>query len=78
MRFIEHPILEFEKKRGKKISFTYNGRKIECYDNETIASALHASGIKVLSKSSNLLRPRGFYCAIGKCASCVMTVNGIP
>ena len=78
MRFIEHPVLEFEKKRGKKISFTYNGRKIECYDNETIASALHASGIRILSKSSNLLRPRGFYCAIGKCASCIMTVNGIP
>jgi sarcosine oxidase subunit alpha len=78
MRFTEHPILDFGKKRKRKISFTYNGKKIEGYDNETIASALHASGERILSKSSVLLRPRGFYCAIGKCASCLMTVNGIP
>jgi len=78
MRLTSHPILEFEKKRGKKIKFTYNGREIECYENETIASALHAAGIRVLSKSSKLLRPRGFYCAIGKCASCIMTVDGVP
>jgi len=23
-------------------------------------------------------RPRGFFCAIGKCSSCLMKVNGIP
>jgi sarcosine oxidase subunit alpha len=78
MRFTEHPILDFEKRREEKIQFTYNGKKIEGYSNETVASALHASGVKVLSTSSIKQRPRGFYCAIGKCASCLMTVNGIP
>ncbi len=78
MRFTKHPILNFTEKRKKEIEFIYDSKKIRAYDNETIAAGLHASEEKVLSKSSNRLRPRGFYCAIGKCASCLMTVNGIP
>ena len=73
MRIEDHPVLEF--KRGKKVSFTYNGEKVEGYEGETIAAALHASGVKVLSYSDRK-RPRGFYCAIGNCSSCFMEVNG--
>jgi len=76
MRIKEHPILDF--KRGKRVYFTFNGRKIEGYDNETIAAALHAAGIKVYGHTPVKNRPRGFFCAIGKCSSCFMTVNGIP
>ncbi|KAA0010979.1 MAG: FAD-dependent oxidoreductase [Thermoplasmata archaeon] len=76
MRIKEHPILEF--KRGKEIYFYYNGKKLKAYEGETIASALHANGIKILSKSAKLARPRGFFCGIGKCSSCLMKVNGIP
>ena len=32
----------------------------------------------VLLKSPELHRPRGFYCAIGNCASCQMVVDGEP
>ncbi len=35
-------------------------------------------GVKVLSHSIELKRPRGFYCAIGNCSSCNMIVNGKP
>lgn len=76
MRINEHPILEF--KHGNKVNFTFEGRKLEGYSDEPIAAALVASGIKVLSHSRKLKRPRGFFCAIGKCSSCLMTVNGIP
>ena len=76
MRINEHPILEF--KHGNKVNFTFEGRKLEGYSDEPIAAALVASGIKVLSYSRRLKRPRGFFCAIGKCSSCLMTVNGIP
>ncbi|SNS66117.1 2Fe-2S iron-sulfur cluster binding domain-containing protein [Anaerovirgula multivorans] len=74
MRIQEHPILSFE--RGEKVFFTYNGKKLEGYEGETIAAALHAAGIKVLSHSIEHLKPRGFYCAIGNCSSCFMEVNG--
>jgi predicted molibdopterin-dependent oxidoreductase YjgC len=76
MRIKKHPILEF--KHGDKVSFTFQGDKMEGYSDEPIAAALVASGIKVLSYSRKLKRPRGFFCAIGKCSSCLMTVNGIP
>ena len=76
MRITEHPLLEFE--RGKKIYFTFNGQIIEAYEGETIAAALHAQGIKVLKQSIIYKRPRGFFCAIGKCASCMMNVDGVP
>lgn len=75
MRIEEHPILDF--KKGKKIKFTFNGQEMEGYDSETIAAALHAAGVKVLGKSLFLHRPRGFYCAIGNCSSCLMVVNGV-
>ncbi len=48
------------------------------YEGETIAAALHASDVRVLRESPELHRPRGFFCAIGRCSSCLMTVNGIP
>ncbi len=76
MRIKEHPILDF--KKGKKIKFTFEGQEVEAYEGETIAAALHAAGVKVLGESLFKHRPRGFYCAIGNCASCIMVVNGEP
>ena len=75
MRIEEHPILSFNK--GKTIKFTFDGKEMEGYEGDTIASALHAAGVKVLGKSLFLHRPRGFYCAIGNCSSCLMKVNGV-
>jgi len=76
MRIEQHPILNF--KRAKRITFNFDGKPIEAHQGETIAAALHAAGIKVLSHSLKFHRPRGFFCAIGKCASCMMEVNGVP
>ncbi|WP_066495645.1 (2Fe-2S)-binding protein [Abyssisolibacter fermentans] len=76
MRINEHPILDF--KRGKKVKFTFNGQEMEGYKGETVAAALHAAGVKVLGQSVFKHRPRGFYCAIGNCSSCLMKVNGEP
>ena len=76
MRIFDHPILEFH--RGKPIEFSFNNQKIQAFEGETIAAALHAAGVRVLSESSRLHRPRGFFCAIGKCSSCLMQVEGVP
>ena len=76
MRIEQHPILKFE--RGEKVVFFFNGQEMEGYENETIAAALHASGVKELAKSPELHRPRGLFCAIGNCSSCLMIVDGQP
>jgi len=76
MRIDQHPILNF--KRGEKLIFFFNGQEIEGYAGETVAAALHASGVRELAKSSRLHRPRGLFCAIGHCSSCLMVVDGQP
>ncbi|AEH23876.1 FAD-dependent oxidoreductase [Pyrococcus yayanosii] len=76
MRLGEHPILNFS--RGRKVTIYFEGKQIEAYEGETIAAALHAAGIRVLNYSRVEGRPRGLFCAIGKCSSCLMTVNGVP
>lgn len=76
MRINHHPILTF--KKGQLVEFTFNGQKLHGYEGEPIAAALHAAGVKTLSHSHVLERPRGFFCAIGTCSSCLMKVNGLP
>ncbi|MGD9605310.1 MAG: (2Fe-2S)-binding protein [Bacilli bacterium] len=76
MRIKQHPILEFPER--KQIAFTFNGALVYGYEGDTIASALQALNIKKFSESIKLHRPRGFYCAIGNCSSCQMTVDGVP
>ena len=72
----KHPILEF--KRGKKVKFYFEGKELEGYEGLPIAAALHAVGIKDLRYSEKYNRPRGFFCAVGKCSSCLMEVDGRP
>ncbi len=78
MRLTEHPILDFKGRRGRKVTIYFEGKAVEAHEGETIAMALHAAGVRVLGHSLNRHRPRGLFCAIGKCSSCLMTVNGIP
>jgi len=73
MRITEHPVLEFE--RGKEVTFTYEDQELTGFENETIAAALHANGVRELRHEH---RPRGLFCAIGNCSSCLMEVNGVP
>lgn len=76
MRITAHPILEF--KRDEAFEFFFEGQPMTGYPGETIAAALHANDVKILSHSARNHEPRGLYCAIGNCSSCLMVVNGIP
>ncbi len=75
-RILEHPILQFEE--GIDIPFSFDGKELVGKSGDTIASALHAAGVRVLGHHFKTGRPRGFYCAIGNCSSCLMNVDGVP
>ena len=75
-RIWEHPVLTWD--RGEPVKFTFDGKGVVAYKNETIAAALYAAGIMSFTQSSILHRPRGPFCMIGKCSQCLMRVNGIP
>lgn len=76
LRIERHPILKFE--RGQPLRFYFEGKKLEGYGGETIGAALYSTGLKEFTQSFRLKRPRGIFCAIGQCSSCMMRVNGIP
>src|SRR5690606_9886269 len=76
LRISEHPILTFEK--GREIKFIFDEKEYIGYEGDSIAAALHAAGVRVLGTSLFKHRPRGLYCAIGNCSSCLMIVNGEP
>jgi len=62
----------------KEVSLFYNGRKLRAYEGETVGAALHAAGVKVLSRSIKYRRPRGLFCMAGNCPNCLMEVDGKP
>ncbi|MBE8539158.1 FAD-dependent oxidoreductase [Geoglobus acetivorans] len=76
MRLESHPIVDF--KRGKEVTIYFNGKPVKAYEGESVAAALYAAGVRVFSRSFRFHRPRGFFCAIGKCSQCMMEVNGVP
>lgn len=73
LRIEQHPIVSF--KKGKNVAFTFEGKPYEGFDGEPIAAALHAAGVKTLRYSPHKNRARGFFCAIGRCSSCMMRVD---
>ena len=76
MRIESHPILGFD--RGRPVRFVFDGRTLDAFAHDSIASALLANGVQVLRHSVGEHRPRGFFCGIGRCASCSMIVDGVP
>jgi hypothetical protein len=76
-RIAEHPILGVVEK-GRKVSFTFDGKVIEGYEGEPVAAALKAAGVMVHRYTQKEHKPRGIFCAIGRCTDCVMVVDGVP
>ena len=76
-RISEHPVLGVPEK-GKLVKFTYDGQEIEGCEGEPIAAALKAAGVMVHRYTKKEHKPRGIFCAIGRCTDCVMIVNGKP
>jgi len=75
MRVYHHPILGNLKKQ-KKVKIYFDNQQYEAFEGDTIASALLASGVRVLRLHEDNGTPRGIYCNIGHCFECRVRVNG--
>ena len=64
--------------RSKTVALSLNGKSVHAFQGDTIASALYASGLRIFSRSFKYHRSRGLLCVSGKCANCLVTVEGIP
>lgn len=76
-RIEEHPILGKQEK-GRLVTFHYDGKELQGYEGEPIAAALKAAGVMVHRHTKKEHKPRGIFCAIGRCTDCVMVVDGKP
>ena len=59
-------------------SFNFEGREINCNANDTVASALLASGEIVFRYTPKSGSSRGPYCMMGACFDCLLEIDDIP
>ncbi|SDZ80180.1 sarcosine oxidase subunit alpha [Thalassobacillus cyri] len=75
MEFIkDHSILQ--NTQNEKVTFFYEGTPLHTRKGTTVAAALMENGIKKLGVSRKLNQSRGYFCGIGRCCSCFVTING--
>ena len=58
--------------RTRKVSFTFDGKRVEAYEGDTIGSALYAAGQRTFSRSFKYHRRRGLMCCAGQCPNCIV------
>lgn len=63
---------------ARPIDLRCDGRPVRAYAGDSVAVALSASDVRVLSRSLKYHRPRGFFCLEGHCGACLMRVDGVP
>lgn len=76
-RIEDHPILGVPEK-GREVTFSFDGRELKGMEGEPIAVALKANGVMIHRYTRKEHKPRGIFCAIGRCTDCVMVVDGKP
>jgi sarcosine oxidase subunit alpha len=64
--------------RDTSITFTFDGKKVQAHEGDTIASALYAAGQRTFSRSFKYHRRRGLMCVAGQCPNCICAVDGAP
>ena len=64
--------------RSKPITFSFEGHRVEGFDGDTIASALAANGISILSRSFKYRRPRGIFSMAGHDANTLVQLADEP
>lgn len=61
-----------------KINFKYQGRRMQGFSGDTIATAMYANGVRIFSRSFEYHRPRGLYSMDGESSTCMVQVNNVP
>lgn len=72
-----HPVLG-PRDRASAVTITLDGRPIEAEAGEIVAAALLAAGVRVFRTMPRTGEARGGYCFVGRCADCLMIVDGVP
>ena len=64
--------------RARTVTFTFDGKPVEAFAGDTIASALYAGGRRIFSRSFKYHRPRGEMDWAGQGANSLVQIDGAP
>ncbi len=64
--------------RARKVNLSIDGRAVQAFAGDSVASAMAANDIVVTARSFKYHRPRGLFCLTGACANCLVRVDGVP
>ena len=73
MKIIDLRLASIE--RRKPVTVLVNGRQIDAYEGEPLYAVLLAAGYRQLRKSVSETESRGFFCGMGVCYECLVTVD---
>lgn len=77
MRVEDHPVLG-KMPKVKMVTIYLDGEPLAAREGEPVAAALIAAGKRVFRHTAKRSEPRSYYCGLGRCTDCYMTVDGIP
>lgn len=77
MRVKHHPILG-DAAPARTVTIYFDGQPIKAMEGEPIAAALISAGRRSFRTTQKEHKPRGIFCAIGRCTDCMMIVDGKP
>ncbi len=63
--------------RGALVRIVVDGATQDAFEGESVAAAIMACGQTELRQDESG-EPRGYFCGMGICFDCVMTIGGVP
>jgi predicted molibdopterin-dependent oxidoreductase YjgC len=57
--------------------FFFDGAPLEAVSGDSVAGALLRNGVRVLRTTLHDGSPRGYFCGMGVCNDCLVTVEGV-
>ena len=60
------------------LSILVDGEELTAYEGESLAAALLASGRRFTRWTAKSGEARGYFCGMGVCQDCLVTVDGLP
>lgn len=64
--------------RGPLVTIRVDGREVAAYEGETVAAALLAVRHRTFRTTARGAAPRGYFCGMGVCHDCLITIEGQP
>ena len=63
--------------RGPRITLVVDGEPMDAHEGESVAAVVLAAGRRAFRHTDRDEEPRGYYCGMGVCHDCLVTVDGL-